>query len=229
MHYTKYVSYIFTHILHFPNILCCFYRCINFSNTDVSGEVDSTLIYLHPRSSQNIYERSWCFMSKLAPDEIADYRYQMIAPVVSKNYLAHGERGRIIKSISSGTYEGVDYSHGCFSERTLERFINLYSEGKREALKPSKRGRKRRIPIEYMKKAAELRRENPSRSINRIIYMLEQSGEVPYSLLKNSTVYDYFVKKDLTNKAYAKKAGRFTRYGASYRMEFIQGDFHHTL
>lgn len=168
-------------------------------------------------------------MSKLTPKEIADYRYQLIAPVVSKNFLAHGERARIIRSIVAGTYESVDYHLGCVSERTLERFIKLYSEGGHKALEPAKRGRQNCIPAEYMEKAAKLRIENPKRSIDLIIFMLEQSGEVPQGVLKSSTIYDYFVKKGITNKAYAKKAGRFTRYGASYRAEILQGDFHHTL
>jgi hypothetical protein len=168
-------------------------------------------------------------MSKLTPEAIADYRYQLIAPIVSKNCMAHGERAKIIRSISAGTYEGVDYRLGLTSERSIERFIKLYSEGGYEALKPAKRGRKNRIPLEYMEKAANLRIENPKRSIELIIFMLEQSGEVPIGVLKKSTVYDYFVKRNITNIAYAKKTGKFTRYGASYRTEILQGDFHHTL
>jgi len=168
-------------------------------------------------------------MANLTPEAIADYRYQLIAPVVSKNFMTYGDRARIIKNIVAGTQEGVNYQHGNFSERTIERFIKLYSKGGYEALKPSKRGRKRIIPTEYMEKAANLRIENQSRSIDLIIYMLEQSGEVPQGILKNSTVYDYFVKRGITSKAYAKKSGRFTRYGASYRAEILQGDFHHTL
>lgn len=168
-------------------------------------------------------------MTKRTPKAIADYRYQLIAPIVSKSCMAHGERTKVLKSIAAGTYEGVDYQMGLVSERSIERFIKLYSEGGYEALEPAKRGRKKRIPSEYMEKAANLRIENPSRSIELIIFMLEQSGEVPIGVLKNSTVYDYFVKRNITNTAYGKKAGKFTRYGATYRTEILQGDFHHTL
>jgi hypothetical protein len=59
--------------------------------------------------------------------------------------------------------------------------------------------------------------------------MLEMSGEVPVNSLKYSTVQDHFVKQNISGKAYAKRTAGFTRYGASYRGEILQGDFHHTL
>jgi len=161
--------------------------------------------------------------------EIADYRYQLIAPVVSKPNMAHGERARIIKDIAAGKCEGLDYSQGFVSERTLERYIRMYAEGGKEALKPAPRGRTKKIPKEYLKKAADLRRENPSRSIRMIICMLEMSGEVPMNILKHSTVQEYFFKQNISSKAYVKRSAGFTRYGASYRGEILQGDFHHTL
>lgn len=123
----------------------------------------------------------------------------------------------------------MDYGQGTVSVRTLERYIKAYTEGGMEALKPEARGRTRKIPEEYLEKAVTLRKENPSRSIGSIISMLEMSREVPKNVLKYSTVQDYFAKRSITSKAYAKRSAGFTRYGASYRGEILQGDFHHTL
>jgi hypothetical protein len=59
--------------------------------------------------------------------------------------------------------------------------------------------------------------------------MLEQSKRVPKGVLKPSTVYDYFSKHNLTRPTLGKKSGAYTRYGASYRGEILQGDTHYTL
>ncbi len=161
--------------------------------------------------------------------EIANYRYQLIAPIVSKPNMAYGERAKVIKEIVGGTYKGMDYSRGYVSTRTLERYIEMYAKGGRDALMPSSRGRATRIPEEYLEKAALLRQENPSRSIRMIISMLEMSGKVPANILKYSTVQEYFAKRNISSSAYSKRSNGFTRYGASHRGEILQGDFHHTL
>jgi len=162
--------------------------------------------------------------------EVALDRYALIAPVVKylEDNLPHGEQGKIIRKIVQGKHPDVVLK-GHVGERTLERYLYLYRTEGLEGLKPKLRVRPCGIPQEYYEAAKVLREENPSRSIERIILMLEESGRVPNGVLKHSTVYDYFAKKNLTRKTMRPKTGSFGRYAAAHRGEILQGDVHKTM
>jgi hypothetical protein len=158
--------------------------------------------------------------------------YEVIAPIVSKEgNLTHGQQYEIMRTIASGKYEGLTLPYGKnrVSLRTIERKIAAYRKGGKDALKANIRERATRIPNDYLEEALKLKKENMSRSLERIISMLEESGRVPQNTLKRSTLYDYFTKKKLTRPTMGKITGKFTRYGASYRSEILQGDTHYTL
>ena len=169
-------------------------------------------------------------MDETRQEQIANSRFALIAPVVKqiKETMPPGERYSILRQIAQGKYPGLVFGKKV-GLRTLERYLKLYEKGGIEALKPKTRIRPTRIPTEYLEAACELKRENLSRSIYLVITMLETSGKVPKGVLKTSTVYDYFMKQKLTRPLSGAKTGRYTRYGASYRGEILQGDAHHTL
>ena len=161
-------------------------------------------------------------------EEIAQFRYSLIGPIVSRTNLSHGEKYDLLRKISDGEYE-IPYSKRrkvCL--RTLERYLEFYEKGKLKALEPGFRQRSQKIPVQYMDEAATLRRENRQRSIESIISMLEQSGRIPEGVLKRSTVYDHFVKLGIARKQTIIKEA-YRKYGASYRGEILQGDVHHTM
>ncbi|MCL6589775.1 MAG: DDE-type integrase/transposase/recombinase [Firmicutes bacterium] len=170
-------------------------------------------------------------MDEIRREEIANQRFTLIAPIVklSRESMGFGERYAILRKIAAGKYPGLELPKGGVGLRTLERYLEHYERGGIEALKPKLRHRSTLIPKEYLDEACRLKRENLSRSIAMIITMLEQSGRVPNGLLKPSTVYDYFTKQKLTRPQTGFKTGYYTRYGASYRGEILQGDSHHTL
>lgn len=167
-------------------------------------------------------------MDEKIREEIAQFRYSLIGPIVSRINLSRGEKNEMLRKISKGEYE-IPYSNRKkVGLRTLERYLDFYEKGKLKALEPGFRHRSQRIPAQYMEEAINLRRENRHRSIESIISMLEQSGRVPEGALKRSTVYDHFVKLGIARKQTAVKEA-FRRYGASYRGEILQGDVHHTM
>ena len=167
-------------------------------------------------------------MDQKTKEEIAQFRYSLIGPIVSRVSLNHGEKYEMLRRISEGEYDIPYSSRKTVSLRTLERYLKLYEEGNLKALEPGFRQREQKIPTEYIEKAINLRRENRHRSIEVIIKMLEKSGEVPVGVLKNSTVYDHFVKHGIARKQIAPKES-YRKFGASYRGEILQGDVNHTM
>lgn len=164
-------------------------------------------------------------------EKIAQERFALIAPVVKHpvETLGRGERYAILRSIADGKCPDLLPEGRNVGLRTLERYLQLYEQGGIEALKPQPRHRSRRVPLEYLKAAADLKRENMQRSIEMIITLLEQSGRVPTGVLKRSTVYDFFTQEHLTRPFLPAKTGRYTRFGAHFRGEILQGDVHYTL
>jgi putative transposase len=161
-------------------------------------------------------------------EEIAQFRYSLIGPIVSRTNLSHGEKYEMLKKIAQGEYDIPYSTRNRIGLRTLERYLELYEQGNLKALEPHSRDRSPRIPAQYLEEAVSLRRENRRRSIESIISMLEQSGRIPEAVLKRSTVYDHFVKLGIARKQTGVKEA-FRKYGASYRGEILQGDVHHTM
>lgn len=175
------------------------------------------------------FRKGFLFMDERKRQEIANFNYSLIAPIVCRTNLSHGEEYEMLRQIAKGEYDIPYSTRKTVSLRTLERYLKLYREGGLEALKPKIKKRSTRIPIEYLEQAALLRRENKRRSIMTIISMLEKSGRVPEGVLKRSTLYDYFVRVNLAGKHFKKNRENYRRFSASYPGEILQGDVHHTL
>ncbi len=162
-------------------------------------------------------------------EEIANFRYSLISPIVCRTNLDHGERYALLKQIAKGRYEIPYSTRTKVGLRTLERYMNQFQIAGADGLKPTLREPSKRIPNEYLDAASALKRENPRRSIETIITMLEQSRKVPEGVLKRSTLYDYFKSKNLSGKQAKKLAEAYRKYAAEFAGEILQGDVHHTM
>jgi putative transposase len=101
--------------------------------------------------------------------EKALYRYQIIAPLLEEN-LAESEKRNIRFLIRE--QKGI-------SSRTLRRYVAAFKKGGFDALLPGERrdkGACKAIVPEVLRKAAELRRELPGRSAQRIQQLLAAEG-----------------------------------------------------
>lgn len=157
--------------------------------------------------------------------EIANFRYRLIAPIISRQKLPPGQTQVLVDGAAKKTY-AIPYSNRTtVSVRSIERYLQDYRTGGFEALKPKTRsGRQSRIPEEYLKLAAVLKEESPKRSCEQIIKTLELSGKVPTGILKRSTVYDYFEKHKLTRRYTRQEHKAYQRYSARYRNQRWIGD-----
>lgn len=164
-------------------------------------------------------------MEEQQATEIANFRYQLIAPIVSRIKLPPGQIQVLIKEASQKTYQ-IPYSNRTkVSVRSIERYLQDYRVHGFEGLKPKVRtNRQTRIPEEYLQLAALLKKENPKRSCEQIIKTLELSGKAPQGVLRRSTVYDYFDKHELTRRFTKKEHKAYQRYQARHRNQRWIGD-----
>jgi len=101
---------------------------------------------------------------------------------------------------------GKEYT---FSLRTLYRYLKNYNTFNMEGLKRSihkNKGRSKVIPAELSEKIFSLKQELPTRSVPKIIRLLELSGEVKPGLLKERTV-----SRLLKDNGYTRKALRLVK------------------
>ncbi len=154
-------------------------------------------------------------------------RYQRIAPLLEEG-LTPAERGELRRKIAEK--ENI-------SERSLFRYEKNYRDGGFQALFPDY-GKKQKLaghspdPDDYDRlilKIAVLRKENPSRSIDRCIFILEQEGEAPEGLLKRSTVQRRLQKLGLGYRQIRKQAenkkNSSARHQQPHRMMMVQADY----
>lgn len=171
-------------------------------------------------------------IDKQMRERVANFRYGLVSEILSRKDIERGERAQILKEVASRAYQIPGSTRTRVSVRTLERYLALYRQGGLEALMPppTKEG-KIRLPQELIDRACALRRENPRRSVERIISMLEATGEAPEGLLKKSTLYDHLAKVGLTwsSQGGVREKEVYRRFSAKRRNERWQGDVYHAL
>jgi len=87
------------------------------------------------------------------------------------------------------------------SERTLRRWVEAYKKGGYDALRPRERkdkGSLRAISEENLNEAIELKKEEPGRSADRILKILEYENKLSKGEVSRSTLNRHFRQKDVT-------------------------------
>ena len=135
-------------------------------------------------------------------EETALKRYQWVAPLIEEG-LSPLEKGELRRKIAAK--EDI-------SVRSLFRYEKLYRDEGFKALFPDHTAKNRphkNFPDNYdelILKIAALRLENPSRSIERCIFILEQEGAAPQGLLKRPTVQHRMQKLGYAHRQIRKQA-----------------------
>jgi putative transposase len=153
-------------------------------------------------------------MNEQERNEIAAFRFGLIATVVQRNLLP-GERYALLREIADQTYKIPGSEKTSVSMRSLERYLQAYEAGGFEALKPKvreKHGSLREQNPEVLKRALELRMELASRSVGQIIRLLEFEGLVEQGTVKSRTLSRYFQEQGWSKKDIQKEVKKAFRH-----------------
>ena len=160
--------------------------------------------------------RSW-------QDEAALERFQIIAPLLDEG-LDPAKRIQLRRQAAS--------QHG-LSDKTVFRYFDAFRKGGFEGLKPKSGGprNKGKLPEGFdglVEEARQLRREVPSRSVEKIITILELEGRAAPGVLKRSTLQRHlfdsgFGASHLETYKDARKSSS-KRFCKPHRMMLVQGD-----
>lgn len=168
-------------------------------------------------------------MERNKAEQIANFRYQLISPIIRRESLCFGETSELIREAAAKIYQIPGSRKTRVSARTIERYLKNYREGGYDALMPKTHKGTTRIPKEYLDLAISLKQENLKRPVTQIIETLELSGKVPKGLLKRSTLYDHFDRLGFTKELGKKEAKAYQRFTPKHRNQRWQGDVCHLL
>jgi transposase InsO family protein len=156
-------------------------------------------------------------------DESALRRFQMIAPLTDES-IDKAKRIKLRKEIAAAN----DLSY-----KTIKRYDEAYHANGFEGLKPRDHMPRNRENLpenfdELVQEAIQLRREVPSRSVEKIITILELEGRVEPNVLKRSTLQRHLYDAGFgsTHLKVYKEAQESSskRFCKPHRMMLIQGD-----
>ncbi len=122
---------------------------------------------------------------------VALFRSTVLGPLISRDQLARGELKKTIKQLASYHYDIPGSRNSHLSEKTIEAWYYAWRRGGIEALTPRARSDRGQSKIARAHQQAILaaKRENPRRSIDRIIRLLERRGQVAKGELKRASVH----------------------------------------
>jgi putative transposase len=171
-------------------------------------------------------------MNETIRNEVAAFRFGLIAPVVQRQ-LQPGERYALLREIAKQRYTIPCSERSTVSVQSLERFLQAYEEKGFEGLKPQVREKKGSLQNQdpnLLKRAIELRKELPSRSVEQVIRILELEEQVQVGVLKPRTLSLYFKEMGWSKKdLYRAVKKEFRHFEHDTPNDCWQADTQHTL
>ena len=128
-------------------------------------------------------------MNDLHP--VALFRLAVLGPLISREHLEHGELKRLLRELAGRDYD-IPASDRCrIGQKTIEAWYYAWRRDGIEALPPkarSDRGQSK-LPAAIQAAILDAKRDNPRRSIDQLILLMEHSGLAAYGELPRSSVH----------------------------------------
>ncbi len=131
---------------------------------------------------------------------IALFRLTVLGPLASRGQIKRGEMKKIIRELASQTYNIPDSRRTHLSEETIMSWYRKWKLGGIDALVPKLRLDKGQTKLSKELQEALLlaKKDNPSRSINTIIAMLEIQGLIAKNTLPRASVHRFLQQQKIS-------------------------------
>lgn len=159
-------------------------------------------------------------------DEVALLRYRVIAPLLDPD-LKRGHRSGLLNQLSQNSYDHPNTKKQTkFAAETIRHWVKQYKKNGFSGLTSKTRSDKNKIKgisERLAQDAINLKLENPSRTIDGIITILEKTGKISSGIIKRSTLHRLFQARKI-NIRKLKPSGVFGRFEAQYPNDLWQSD-----
>lgn len=140
-------------------------------------------------------------MSKpLHPESL--FRLMVLGPLASRSELKRGEISSIIRELASKTYDIPGSKRTYLSTATIKRWYHDWKRGGIDALQPKERVDKGNTQLSprVQERLLQLKQDNPSRSINLLITMMESSGFISKGSVSRASVHRFLKQLKLSKR-----------------------------
>jgi putative transposase len=158
------------------------------------------------------------------------FRLMVLGPLASRTDVKRGEIKAIVRELASKPYDIPNSHRAYLSIDTIMRWYHAWRRGGIDALNPAKRADKgsTHLSTEVQAKILQLKQDNPSRSINTLITMTEQSGLVSNGQLSRSSVHRFLQQLKLSKRVLQSNSTIERRaFVANHAGDLWQGDVLH--
>jgi len=125
------------------------------------------------------------------PHPMALFRLSVLGPLASRGDLAHGELKRVIQELASREYDvpGSGLQH--IAAKTIESWYYTYQRENLDGLVPKTRSDLGKSKLSQAVQEAILaaKRENPSRSLDSLVFFVETTGLAAKGAVPRSSVH----------------------------------------
>src|SRR3990167_304683 len=133
---------------------------------------------------------------------IALFRLSVLGPLASRGELKRGEVKKIIRELSCNTYNIPDSRRVHLSEQTISRWYYDWKKHGIDGLIPKARCDKGQTsgPVKIQEALLEFKKDNPARSLNTLINLLEKKGLIATDELARATVHRFLQAQKLSKR-----------------------------
>lgn len=130
------------------------------------------------------------------------FRLMVLGPLASRAGLQRGEATTIIRELASLRYHIPGSNRTHLSEDTIARWYSLWKRGGIDALNPNARvdKGKTQLPPEVQVALLAYKKDNPSRSINTLIDLIECKGLVSKQTIARATVHRFLQQQQASKR-----------------------------
>jgi len=133
------------------------------------------------------------------------FRLSVLGPLTARGQLERGEIKTIIHELAAKNYNIPGSRRAHISKATIKRWYRDWLRGGIEALAPNARKDKgsTQLSTEIQNAVLQLKKENPSRSLNTIISMCERQGIVAKGSLSRAGLHRFLQQQQLSKRVVA--------------------------
>lgn len=136
---------------------------------------------------------------------LALFRLSVLGPLTARGQLEQGEIKAIVRELASKNYNIPDSNRTHLSAATIMRWYYDWLRGGIEALAPAIRRDKgsTQLPEEVQQAVLQLKKDNPSRSLNTIISMCKRQGIISKDGLSRASLHRFLKQQQLSKRIIA--------------------------
>lgn len=160
------------------------------------------------------------------PTDLALLRFQIVSAYLALEP-ARGDRGPLLQQLAARPWPGPDGTLLHFAPETIRGWVRRFRKGGLPALEDAPRPRRGEValPPETVALLAALKRQVPTRTLDMLIHIAEDTGQVPPGLVRRSTLHRALARRGLSGRPKPERSDEdMDRYEAPYPNHTWQSD-----